>query len=131
MSRKTTKVILFSFLLLISILLSATLVSQVSFGGTVSSCVKAQVKVNRNNKTLVRDVVRCSMRLRGGRKGDLVEIRNKYNYLVAEGYIEKRRKRGRRASVILTSIYKPVETGDPVVIKNRDNEGYWTAGNPN
>ncbi|NRA65792.1 MAG: hypothetical protein HRU19_14980 [Pseudobacteriovorax sp.] len=69
----------------------------------------------------------CTVKPALGSVGDYVEIKNQYNYIVAQGRVVKR---GRTSSMIVLSKYKRdlgSMAGFPVMIKDNDSHDFWTA----
>lgn len=91
-----------------------------SLAGIVHSCKKMQTKQKNN---LIR--LQCIMDLPEGRVADTVEIKDHYNYIVANGKILKRQ--GRFAVVVIGNKYAEVKAGYPVILKVKDSDGHWTA----
>jgi hypothetical protein len=93
-----------------------------AFGDGVHSC-KAESRKMRSGEEV--SVTRCVIEVSGGHVGDVVEIKNPSNYIVASGKIV--RTRGRYALVIVTEKSKEIRTGFPVTVRNNDSMDYWTA----
>lgn len=106
-------------------LIAFSLVSAASpaFAGSVHSCKTSYQRVG--NTQDIRKVSRCVLDLSEGRVGDVVEIKNPYNYVIATGKII--RKKGRYTVVILKDIFKDVKSGYPVIVRNNDSNDHWTA----
>ncbi len=104
---------------------SMTLLSYVSFASQVQVCKK--VKQSLKVKNQKQRKVYCTIKPATGRVGDFVEIKNKYNYIVAIGRIVKR---SRYSSVVVLSTYRKdmgSMAGYPVLIRDQGNQDYWTA----
>lgn len=99
-------------------------ISQVSLANAVQTC-KVVNEAKPASKDIPKKLTRCIVELTGGRIGDVVEIKNEYNYIVAAGKIVK--KDGRYAVVIINRTDKPIKTGYPVFIRNTDSSDFWTA----
>ena len=72
----------------------------------------------------------CSVRPKTGNIGDYVEIKNKYNYIVAVGRVVKH---SRSSSVVVLKKYDRdlgSMSGYPVMLRNDDSQDYWTATTP-
>ena len=111
---------LWSFLALF--LITAVSLTTDALGDSVHSCKVIDRKL-KNDEVVA--VTRCIVEISGGRLGDVVEIKNQYNYIVATGKIVK--TRGRYALVIVTDITREIKTGYPVIVRNNDSIDYWTA----
>lgn len=62
-----------------------------------------------------------------GQVGDVVEIKNRYNYIVAVGRIIKQAK---TSSIIVLTGYKPElgsMTGFPAMLRENESQDFWTA----
>lgn len=94
-----------------------------ALAGSVHSCKTSYQRV-RNTQD-IRKVSRCVLDLSEGRVGDVVEIKNPYNYIIATGTII--RKKGRYTVVVLKDIFKDVKSGYPVIVRNNDSNDHWTA----
>ncbi|SME91540.1 hypothetical protein [Pseudobacteriovorax antillogorgiicola] len=116
-------------LVAVSFVLSMVLVSHVSFASQVQVCKKlkrsqhvVQTKDKRVNKKVF-----CSVKPRTGAVGDYVEIKNQYNYIVAIGRIVRH---SRSSTIVVLKKYDREVgsmTGFPVMIRNNENQDYWTA----
>ncbi|MBQ47952.1 MAG: hypothetical protein CMP10_10945 [Zetaproteobacteria bacterium] len=91
--------------------------------GTVHSCKNIYRKVGKSKET--KKLVKCVMKLPEGNIGDIVEVKNQSNYIIATGKILKRR--GQYVSVILTDVIKTVRSQDLVSVRNQDSNDQWTA----
>ena len=100
-----------------------TMFSSVSFAGTVHSCSEQIKKVSSDGDA--KKITRCVIELTHGGIGDVVEIKNEYNYVVAVGKIVN--KKGRYAVVFLKEIYREVKSGYPVILRNNDGIDFLTA----
>ena len=98
--------------------------SQVCAANSVQTCKAVNGAKSAPNE-ISKKMTRCVVELTGGRVGDVVEIKNEFNYIVASGKIVK--KDGRYAVVIIGRTVKPIKTGYPVFIRNTDNPDFWTA----
>lgn len=111
------------------VILASFLVSHVSFASTVRACKK--LKQDRRtvelDKKSQNKKVYCSVKPQMGHVGDVVEIKNRYNYIVAVGRIIKQAK---TSSIIVLTGYKPElgsMTGYPAMLRENDSQDFWTA----
>lgn len=109
------------------LILSSFIVSHVSFASTVRACKK--LKQDRSHSYLNKPVkkVYCSLKPQMGQVGDVVEIKNRYNYIVAVGRIIKQAK---TSSIIVLTGYKPElgsMTGFPAMLRENESQDFWTA----
>lgn len=98
-------------------------VASPALAGSVHSCKTSYQRVGQTQD--IRKVSRCVLNLSEGRVGDVVEIKNPYNYVIATGKII--RKKGRYTVVVLKDIFKDVKSGYPVIVRNNDSNDHWTA----
>lgn len=107
----------------ILIIAGTFLFTTASFAGSVHSCKTSYQRVG--NTQDIRKVTRCVLDLSEGGVGDVVEIKNQYNYIIATGSIVS--KKGRHTIVVLKDIFKQVKSGYPVIVRNNDSIDHWTA----
>lgn len=118
------------FISLFSLVISCFFLSTFSFSAEVQSCRKIKrsphlqesVKVQPPGKSIY-----CSIRPRVGKVGDYVEIKNRYNYIVAVGRIVKLKS---VASIVRLTKYQDKlgsMSGYPVFIRADENQDYWNA----
>lgn len=93
------------------------------FAGSVHSCKTSYQRVGTTQD--IRKVTHCVLDISEGSVGDVVEIKNQYNYIIATGSIV--RKKGRHTIVVLKDIFKQVKSGYPVIVRNNDSIDHWTA----
>lgn len=105
---------------LFALVMTIVVLPSQSLAGIVHSCKKAQTKQKSNQVRW-----QCILDLPEGRVADMVEIKDHYNYIVANGKILKRQ--GRFAVVVIGNKYAEVKAGYPVILKVKDSDGHWTA----
>jgi uncharacterized protein YfcZ (UPF0381/DUF406 family) len=124
--RNAFRIISFFSLILI---LASVLVSNVTFASSVKACRKLKeakyaeytTKSDRTRK------VYCSVKPQIGEVGDVVEIKNEYNYIVAVGRVIKQ---ARSSSIVVLTAYKRglgSMTGYPAMVRDHDSHDFWTA----
>jgi hypothetical protein len=105
------------------LLLSMLFSSQAYSASVVHSCRAKLTRIEQTQK--IRKITRCILKNADGSVGDLVEVKNEYNYTVATGKIIKRKNS--YAVIVLREIFKEVKSGYPVIMKNNDSIDHWTA----
>jgi hypothetical protein len=91
--------------------------------GTVHSC-KTSYSQMKHQKT-IKKVTRCLLKDAEGEVGNIVEVKNQYNYTVATGKIIKRERN--YTVIVLREVFRRVRSGYPVIVKNNDSIDHWTA----
>lgn len=110
---------------------SSAVMSHASYASQVQACKK--LKRSRhvaNHKGKSKKKVFCSIKPKTGNIGDYVDIKNQYNYIVAVGRVVKH---SRSASIVVLKQYDRElgsMSGYPVMLRNDDNQDYWTATTP-
>lgn len=106
------------------LLFSFFLVAVNSYAGSVHSCREYSKKRDKSNNN--KQDTKCVVKMSDAKVGDLVEIRNKSNYIVAEGRVVGRH--GRYGLVAIGRKHDKIRSGFFVVLKNHDsNSAHWTA----
>lgn len=82
--------------------------------GSITFCKKPKVKYTR-----------CVAVLPHGAVGDIVEVKNLSNYIVASGKIVKRK--GRSVEIVVGKTSEIIRSKFQVVLSDSDNVDHWTA----
>lgn len=99
------------------------LFANVGFAGSVHTCKTSYQRIGDTQD--IKKVTKCYIDLAEGTVGDVVDIKNQYNYVIATGKIME--KKGRYTIVVLKDIFKEVKSGYPVIVRNNDSIDHWTA----
>ncbi|MGE0171668.1 MAG: hypothetical protein AB7T49_02735 [Oligoflexales bacterium] len=91
--------------------------------GTVHSCKTSYSQIK--HQQTIKKVTRCLLKDTDGDVGNIVEIKNQYNYTVATGKIIKRQRN--YTVIVLREVFRKVRSGFPVIVKNNDSIDHWTA----
>lgn len=97
-----------------------------AYGAKVQAC--KNIKQSRQASVEKTDSERfCTIRPALGEKGEYVEIKNDYNYIVAVGRIVKTTRTS--SSVVLTKHKKDLGSmaGFSVKVRDNDSQDFWTA----
>lgn len=116
-------------LVIVSLVLSALFLSQVSFAASVQSCkkLKESSMVDQSRDQSKDKRVFCTVAPRLGAVGDFIEVKNQYNYIVAVGRVVKQAKIG---TIVVLTKYNRNEgsmAGYPAMLRINENQDYWTA----
>lgn len=124
--RNAFRIISLSSLILI---LASLIVSNVTFASSVNACrkLKEPKYSEMADDSKQSRKVYCSIKPQIGEVGDVVEIKNQYNYIVAVGRVIKQ---ARTSSIVVLTAYKRglgSMTGYPAMVRDHDSHDFWTA----
>jgi signal peptidase I len=105
------------------------LLSNVTFASSVKACKKLKESSHAefSKTTKQKRKIYCGIKPQIGEVGDVVEIKNQYNYIVALGRVIKQT---RTSSIVVLTAYKRglgSMTGYPVMVRDHDSHDFWTA----
>lgn len=129
--RSVRSLVLWVLWVILTALASNVLLSNVSFAASVQACKNLKqsrfVDPNSVGQQKKARKVYCSIQPTLGKVGDVVEIKNQYNYIVAVGRIVRHYRTS--SLVVLTKVDRQAGSmaGYSVMVRAEENQDYWTA----